>query len=151
MTEPVSFTAATGRHALPMLFAGQAQKEFFVNESLSRLDLLLHPFAEAVAEAPPDSPAVGQCWLVGTSPSGAFVGHARALAGWDGTQWTFVGPREGMVVRLRGDGCRVFDETDWRRLAAPPAPAGGTVIDQPARDALATLIAALTDYGIFSS
>ncbi len=42
MSDPVQFEGATPRFALPLLFAGQAQKEFFVNEALLRADMVLH-------------------------------------------------------------------------------------------------------------
>ena len=40
MSLPVDFDTATARHGFPMLVAGQAQKEFFVNEALARIDAL---------------------------------------------------------------------------------------------------------------
>ena len=150
MSDPVSFTSTTPRHALPLLFAGQAQKEFFVNESFALLDALLHPFVEAETNTPPQTPVVGQCWLVGSAPSGTFAGHTGAIACWDGKAWLFASPREGMSLRVKSDGSRIRGAASWTRVAAPAAPTGGSVVDQQARDAIATVIARLSSWGAFS-
>ena len=66
---------ATARFALPLLHAGQAQKELFHNEALVLADGLLQPCVEALGlDTPPPSPAPGQCWIVGDSPTGAWAG-----------------------------------------------------------------------------
>lgn len=82
MTDPLSFSSASPRHALPLLFAGQSQKEVIVNEALLAADILLHPAIEAVASSPPAAPANGQCWLVGTAATGAFAGQTDRIAAW---------------------------------------------------------------------
>lgn len=150
MSEPLAFAATTPRHALPLLFAGQAQKEFFVNECMALLDAMVHPFVEAEVSSPPGEPGPGQCWLVGPIPAGEFAGHGGSIACWDGSSWVFAAPREGMVVRVRSDGSRVCSTTGWLRVAAPATPTGGAVVDQQARDAIATVISRLTAWGAFS-
>jgi hypothetical protein len=76
-------TDSTARFALPLLHAGQAQKEITHNEALLALDILLHPEVEAVGEnQPPPAPGAGQCWIVGDAPTGAWAGQADRIAAW---------------------------------------------------------------------
>ena len=149
MTDPLSFTSATPRFALPFLFAGQSQKEFFVNEAHARLDLLLHAAVLGEASDPPSAPADGDCWLVGEAATGEWSGREGALAGWQASAWAFVAPRDGMRIYDKSTGQLLLHAGEWRRSAAPAAPAGGTVVDVEARDTLATLIVALTEAGVF--
>lgn len=150
MSDPIIFDTATARFDLPLLFSGQAQKEFFVNEALSRADLLLHCAIEGEAAAPPAAPVAGQVWLVAASPSGAFAGHIGALAGWTTDGWRFVLPRDGVRVFDRSsDAFRLFNGA-WRRQVAPTAPSGGTTIDAEVRAAIALLVDKLVDAGVFA-
>lgn len=64
--------AQTDRLALPLLAAGQAQKEITHNEALGQLDMLVQLIVvSADLSAPPASPAEGQCWIVASGGSGA--------------------------------------------------------------------------------
>lgn len=150
MPEAATFTAATPRHALPLLFAGQAQKEFYVNECLARIDVLLHAAVEGALSAPPTEPATGACWIVAGGASGDWLGLEGYLAGWDGEQWTFVQPRPGMVLRNNGTGALLRYDGGWAGIVSPAAPAGGAVVDTEARATLSSLLNALTEFGIFS-
>ena len=150
MTDPATFASSTARLALPYLFAGQSQKEFTVNEALARLDQLVSPAVLGEATSAPASPSPGDCYLVGTSSSGIFSGHEGRIAGWDGQQWTFCDPVEGMRVHDRSDGSSLFYNGGWVRPVAPDDPTGGATVDTEARDAIVALIAALRSYGVFS-
>lgn len=149
MTDPLSFTSATPRFALPFLFAGQAQKEFFVNEAHARLDVLLHAAVSGEASEPPADPVDGDCWLVGAAATGDWSGQDGALAGRQGGAWTFVTPSPGMRLYDASTGQLLLYSGEWRRSEAPAAPTGGAVVDSEARDTLATLIEALTAAGVF--
>jgi len=98
MPDPLSFPDATPRHGLPLLFAGQAQKEFFVNEALTRLDLLVHARIAGRASQPPAAPQAGDCWIVGDDATGAWLGQSDSLAGWTGAGWIFCTPSAGLRV-----------------------------------------------------
>lgn len=148
MPDPISFTSATPRFTLPLLFAGQAQKELTVNEACARIDALLHPAIEGTADDPPGSPADGECWLTGAAPTGAWDGHPGELACWQSASWIFTVPRDGMRLLDRATGQVTLYRGGWTAPTTPVAPAGGTTVDAEARAAIADLIAALADAGV---
>ncbi|WP_324262142.1 DUF2793 domain-containing protein [Altererythrobacter sp. H2] len=149
MPEPLAFPDASPRHALPYLFAGQAQKELHVNEALARLDLLVHPRIMGIASDPPVTPQPGECWLIGPGATGLWSGKADSLAGWTGADWLFVAPHAGMRVWDEAVGQSRFYRDGWQAASAPPAAAGGETVDAEARSAINALIAVLAGCGIF--
>jgi hypothetical protein len=165
-------TEWSDRFALPLLSAGQAQKELYHNEALARLDMLAHAAVEAHGlDTPPATPVAGQCWIVGSSPTGAWAGHAGMLAGWTSGGWRFVPPRAGMAVWDAGAGHWLYhDGTDWvdgaltatslkiggvqivgSQLAAIPDPVGGSVVDGEGRAALVVILDALRTHGLIAA
>jgi hypothetical protein len=150
VSEPIEFEAKTARMALPMLFAGQAQKEFTVNEALLRTDIALQCAVEDEVSSPPSAPAIGQVWLIGTSPTGIFSGRAGEIAGWTADGWRFIAPAAGFVAYDRTAQCfRVFSGT-WRKPEAPTAATGGGTIDVEARAAIANILQTLISAGVFA-
>jgi hypothetical protein len=75
---------------LPYVSESQASPEITHNGALNMLQMIAAGIVQATQNAPPGSPVEGQVWLVGTTPTGAWVGHANALAGWFGGAWLFV-------------------------------------------------------------
>lgn len=164
-------TGITDRLALPLLDAGQAQKEIYHNEALVRLDLLVQAAAEALGlNVAPTDPAPGQCWIVGTAPEGSWSGHAGEIAGWTEGGWRFVAPREGMRLWLGHDaGNAIFRNGEWHsgeahgrlvvegqqvvgaQMPEIAEPEGGTVVDAPARAAISAVIVALRAHGLIHS
>lgn len=159
------------RFALPLLNAGQAQKEIYHNEALAVLDLLAHAAVEDHdLDTPPSSPAPGQCWIVGASPTGAWAGQAGNMAGWTSGGWRFIESRAGMTVWDSGNGHWLHhDGSDWRagviaasaieiggvqvvgsQQGAIADPAGGSVIDTQARDTLTLVLSALRMHGLIA-
>jgi hypothetical protein len=89
----------TPRLALPYILTQQAQKEVTHAAGLNRLDALVQPVVQQVGlNAPPATPAEGQCWIIGTSPTGAWAGQANRLAQRIGGAWSFVPQFLGLVV-----------------------------------------------------
>ena len=150
MSDPIVFTSASPRHGLPLLFAGQAQKEFFVNEAHALVDALLHAAIEGEADAPPSPATEGECWLVGVTPTGAWADHAGALASYQAGGWIFAAPRDGMRLLDTTTGQEIRYRDGWQRPATPPAPAGGATVDSEARAAIAELVEVLIASGILA-
>lgn len=161
----------TARLALPLIETGQAQKEMAHNEALALIDIATQASVEAVGtNAPPAAPLPGQCWVVGTAPTGDWAGHAGAVAGWTAGGWRFVAARVGLRVWNRATAqFAVRGETTWEdgvvrgsrlsvagqqvvgaRQPAVAAPAGGSVIDAEARTAIGNMLAAMRTHGLIS-
>ena len=140
----------SARFALPLLMAGQAQKEVTHNEALTLLDLALCPVVEAVGlNSPPSSPALGQAWIVGTAPSGAWFGSANALAGWTAGGWRFVQMPVAASVTVRTNGLKWRrNSTSWAVSPTASAPSGGLIVDVQCRAALSGVIDALISHGL---
>lgn len=165
-------TDTTSRLALPLLDAGQAQKEVTHNEALARLDLAVQAVVLAIGLAtPPAMPVEGQAWIVGDAPTGDWAAQPRAIAGWTGGGWRFVAPFEGLCVWSVADGLTVrvvggvwvAGMVSARQLliggvpvvgsrrSAIAGPSGGTTIDSEARSAISTILDALRGHGLIAS
>lgn len=151
MPDPISFASTAPRFGIPFLIAGQAQKEFFVNEAHALIDLLLHPAIEEEMDTPPVERAEGTCWLVGPDPVSDWTDHAGELAGWVSGSWVFAKPRNGMrIFDLSSQQLIVFSD-GWHKAATPALPSGGLVVDTEAREAIANLVQLLGTAGILSA
>lgn len=150
MSDPISFEAKSPRFGLPFLYAGQTQREFFVNEAHALVDFLLHPVVEGQANTPPDHPPSGSCWIVGTSPAGAWLGREGQIACFQAGAWLFANPAEGMTVLDKTSGTQLRYLTGWRSAASVSAPMGGATVDVEARAAIAALVEALDGYGMIA-
>jgi len=151
MTDPISFTSTTPRYGLPLLFAGQSQKEFYVNEAHALADALRHPACEGESADPPATPAEGETWLVASPATGDWAGAEGKIASRQSGNWLFAVPRDGMRMFDRSTGQILLYRGGWQRPAAPPAPVAGATVDTEARAAVADLIAALVDAGILAA
>jgi hypothetical protein len=151
MSDPISFDSTSPRFELPFLFAGQSQKEGFVNEFAARTDALLHCAIEGEAAAPPTTPVDGTNWLVGSGASGDWAGQSGKIAARQSGNWLFFSPQDGMRVLNRASGQEIRYHGSWKIASRPAAPAGGTTIDTQARTAISALIASLTVAGVIPS
>lgn len=160
------------RLQLPLLTAGQVQKDLFHNEALALLDLLVAGgLTGGPLSAPPANPPLGAAYLVGPGASGAFTGKDGQIAAWGAAGWRFVAPVEGMRLTDRTSGVVVeYWNGQWRRgslraeelviggnkvvgaaAGAIAAPSGGSVIDAEGRTCLALILAALRGHGLIAS
>ncbi len=163
----------TPRLGLPMLVAGQVQKELFHNEALVVIDLLLAGSVEgALLTSPPAGPSIGTFYRIAASgATGAFAGREGKLAGWSEGGWRFVAPVEGMRLTDKASGVELaFRGGAWTsgslrasevvigglkvigaQMPAIADPAGGTTVDAAVRTAVAQILSGLRAHGLISS
>lgn len=68
----------------------------------------------AALATPPGSPATGDRYIVASSPTGAWSGHATNVARWNGTTWLFQVPTVGRVAYNEAtSGYLKFDGSAW--------------------------------------
>ena len=149
MPEPIDFTESTKRLSLPLLFSGQAQKEFFVNEAHALIDVLLHPMVEGISAAPPASPAEAELWIAADNASGDWLGWDGHLCAFVGGAWRKIAPFNGFAAYDNSQGNWLHYDSTWKNAAAPALPSGGGTVDIEARNTLAGLIESLREIGIF--
>lgn len=146
----LAFDSQTSRFQLPLLFAGQAQKELFVNEIACRIDCLLHPVIEGTSSNPPADANDGQAWIVGQSAEGLWAGKDHSLACRQSGNWHFFRPVPGMRAFDKIAGRELVFQGSWIALDTPELPSGGTTVDVQARVAIEEIVDSLRSYGIFS-
>lgn len=150
MPAPFDFPNATSNLGLPLLFTGQAQKEFFVNQSFSLIDALLHHCVLSSTNTPPADPSNGNAFRVTGTATGVWTGEENKIAIVAGGAWEFITPVEGMRIFDQGAGQLLVFRGQWEAAITPADPAGGNVIDAEARTTLSALIAELTKLGLFA-
>lgn len=162
----------SARLGIPFLESGQIDKTTTHNEAIALLDLAVGAGVEEVLrDTPPANPVTGDCYIVGNNPQGAWIGHARALAGYTGGGWRFVEAVAGLFVMDKATGevvtfrAGAWDQGHLRgaklsiggnqvvgaRLAAVADPSGGSVVDIEARTAIAAILARLRQHGLIAS
>ena len=162
----------SARLALPLLRAGQAQKEMWHNEALAALDMAVQASVVAVgADVPPSAPRPGECWVVGASPVGDWAGRAGAIAGWTAGGWRFLVPSAGWSVWSGADAqVARYVDGGWRlgevsgrqlliggvKVVGPRAgsigdPAGGSLVDVEVRAAVVAILQALRIHGLIAT
>lgn len=148
---------STVRFGLPLLIAGQGQKEITHNEALLLLDAVVACTVEQRdLVTPPQSPAEGQCWIVPSSATLAWQGKTDQIAIWTAGGWRFLVPPEGTSVFVRQGRERLRRlDGEWRTEApsgAPVAgiagPLGGATVDSEARAVLNTLLDRMRTLGL---
>ncbi len=149
-------TSKTPRFEIPLLVAGQGQKDVTHNEALLAIDLLAHPqFESRTASTPPTDAQPGQMWIVPAEASGAWAGHEGRIAAWTDGGWRFLQPAAGISGWLGDEGLRLrWTGTMWRQegpAERPPValepPSGGAVADVEARTAIVALQSVLRSLG----
>ncbi len=106
--------------ALAYLATGQAQKEVTHNDALNDIDALAQlSVLDRTLNAPPVSPATGETYIIGSSPTGAWVGAAGKVAAYF-AGWKIKTPLAGWCAWARPENrLLVYSGTSWSNLATP--------------------------------
>lgn len=150
MAEPLTFPSTTPNHDLPLLFAGQAQKEMSLNQATAVIDALLCATITQSTNTPPAQAAEGAVYRVVPIASEGWAGKEDHLAVRVGSSWHFVTPRTGMRFYDTQQSKVIVFETQWNATTELSPAQGGSVVDVEARALLGDLIEQLRNIGIFS-
>ncbi|MBV7255197.1 DUF2793 domain-containing protein [Pacificimonas sp. WHA3] len=163
-------TDQTDSFSIPLLQAGQAQKDVTHNEAVLRLERWLAPRVKSRSLAvPPAAPDIGDAWVVAAGGAAQWAGHDGRIAEWRG-RWMYLSPPDGLLIWIEDEDALLMRKNGvWRDdglpvdaislrgtklFAADPQPvvdpAGGGVIDVEARAAIAALLASLRGMGLAS-
>lgn len=139
------------------------------------LQILDFAVAGAVLEPPrndpPASPLIGDCYIVGPSPTGAWTGWADAIAGYSTGGWRRIAAVPGMIVHVQSiDQDARYGPEGWElgalrgarllidgqqvvgaRAASITAPTGGAIVDTEARASISAILTMLRQHGLIAS
>ena len=161
---------ASPRLDLPLIAAGQTQKDITHNEAVLAIERLvaLVVVSRSLA-APPASPAPGSCYIVPAAGAAAWGYPAGTAMHWQGAAgWLAAAPRDGQTALAADEGVMLIHRGGWQAiwpvagltiggravLAASPTavalPTGGTSVDTEARNAITAVITALRQLGLLA-
>jgi hypothetical protein len=126
---------------------------------------------EPPRSTPPGSPTLGQSYIVGASPTGAWAGRTKCVACFTSGGWRLVDPRDGLIAFVKSTAVwALFRNGAWElgnirgsslilagqqvvgsRAAAIAAPSGGTTIDAESRSAIGQILTALRQHGLIET
>jgi len=80
----------TANNGIPFVPENTLDPAAGLNLSLTTIDALLQlSVIDLLLDTPPGTPTKGDRYIIGTAPSGDWVGHDNQLARWDGFVWQF--------------------------------------------------------------
>lgn len=88
--------ATTNNISLTEMEVGQSQKETTYNNAIKKIDSILNRGVISLGdETPPVSPAAGDIYILGATPTGAWASQANKIAAYYSGSWKFVTPKTG--------------------------------------------------------
>lgn len=108
----------TARWNLPLLTAGQAQKEIAHNEALQAIDRVLHlAVVTRSLSHPPGDATLGETFIIGPGPSGGWSSSAGMIASYDGFGWVLTPARTGCLAWICDEAVlTVYNGDSWQTL-----------------------------------
>jgi len=163
--------SATPRLSLPFLSPGQAQKEFFFNESLQTLDVLVAGSIDELRADPPSTPVVGTAYIVSSPATGDWAGKSQCIAAYSEGGWRFIQPADGIRVYVKAvETIAIFRAGNWEigklrcsevlvagqqviggRGVGVRLATGGSTIDAEARVAIEEILERLRTHGLIDT
>jgi Protein of unknown function (DUF2793) len=109
----------TDRIGLPYILQSQSQKEVTHNDGLGLLDMLVQAVVQSISlNTPPVSPVLGDCYIVGGSPTGVWVGNSNKIAQAITGGWRYYIPFNGLsVFNITDSTIYRFNGTAWASTA----------------------------------
>jgi hypothetical protein len=162
----------TQRLSMPMLLAGQAQKEVFHNEALHILDAMVcGAVEEGPRNDPPASPSPGTAYIVGAAPMAEWSLFAHHVAAFTAAGWRYIAPTPGLILFIKATATfATYGTAGWEvgairgerliiggsqvvgpQSAAIAAPAGGTIVDSELRATMEQVLMALRSHGLIAA
>lgn len=96
---------------------GEGSWGTLMNANLNLFDTVIHLAVKQLLSTPPSGPVAGDRYLVGASPTGAWVGHTNDIAVYRNSSWSFYTPKAGWrMCLLSASGTnryREFDGSAW--------------------------------------
>lgn len=108
--------------SVALVAANQAQKEVTVNTAITTIDAILNRGAiDRALNTPPGSPANGDLYIIGNSPTGDWSSKADEVAYYQ-SGWSFIGPNEGMSIWVNDENLLyTWDGSAWVTNGISPA------------------------------
>lgn len=119
----------TPRLKLGQMVDGQELDAMAINDALTQLDMLSDAcFKGQFVNTPPSTPADGDTYLLGASPTGAWSGYAYKIAYCIDGGWRFYTPFDGMRALLTTSGAFLYYQGgSWSNFTPPPSGAEASV------------------------
>jgi hypothetical protein len=111
-------------HSIPFVPENTTDPAAGLNLAIHKIDALVQVAVLGIDDTPAVSPANGERWIVGTSPTGAWEGHENQVARWTTADnaWDFL----DVILALNQDDGLIygFDGSTWASVQGPQGPAG---------------------------
>lgn len=103
---------------LDYVLEGQANSEKTHNEFLNVVDTIVQlTIADRDLTSPPESPATGSAWIVGSSSTGAWLNHDGDVAWYYDDEWYFRTPKQGWRAWIIDeDVFLIYDNANWQHI-----------------------------------
>lgn len=114
----LTFTSGTVKGIpLPSINTDAANKEY-VDSVIQGLDWQESVISKSIS-TPPISPSIGDRYVIGSSPTGAWAGQTNNIALWNGSTWTIIVVDEGTAVWVEDENVLyTYNGSTWVKIGS---------------------------------